>query len=198
MTCLAVLKGRDGALHFAGDRRISWDMSKSQVAPRPKVTYRNGVLFAGTGTAYICDLVTDLFDIPDYGNTDTFHYIHATFIPKFLKWLRVEGWVAEGERRLKATNQVDKDEDTQGAIILVGVFSDLYELSIDENQISADAINTPYAAGCGGSLALGSLLTTERFKMGVNERLHLAINVAAESSPGCDDNIDIVTNKDLF
>ena len=188
-----MLRDKQGNLYFAGDRRISWDFSKAIVAPRPKVSYRDGILYAGTGVAAICDLVTDQFTAPARLHSQpTFQYIHKTFIPCLLTWLRSEGWVAEGERRL---NIDGTDSEDYYASIVLGVDSDLYELDLSSSMISADAIDAPYATGCGGPVALGSLLTTEKMKMSIEDKLTLALQVAAQVSPGCDDNVDIVTNK---
>jgi len=189
-----VIRDDKGTLWFAGDRRISWHFGKALKSPRPKITYRNKVLLAGTGTSCICDLVTDQFDIPiKTDQQDTFNYIHTTFVPKLIKWLRQEGWVSEGERKLSTSDDDGKSE--LGATILIGVESDLYELDIDTNMICADVIDAPYAAGCGGALAHGSLLTTESLDYSPKKRLTIALKVAAKVSPGCDDNVDILNNR---
>jgi hypothetical protein len=59
--------------------------------------------------------------------------------------------------------------------------------------IQITELSVPYATGCGGQLAWGSLLTTENLAMKDKERLELALKVAAKVSPGCDDNIDFVS-----
>lgn len=188
-TCLAMLKTKKG-LVFAGDRRISWGMHKAQKAPRSKVTNRNGVLLAGTGVSCICDLVTDLFNVPAYdGKQDTFNYMHKTFLPALMKYLREEKWLKEDGRGIDFD-----DDDRTLAIIVVGVGKDLYELDMTTHCISVDAISAPYAHGCGGMYALGSLLTTEKLDMDEEERLKLALQIAAKVSPGCDAHVDIVRN----
>jgi hypothetical protein len=193
-----MLRDDKGVLWFAGDRRISWNFSKAIKGPRPKVTNRNGILLAGTGTSFVCDLVTDQFPVPEYiKGTDTFGYIHKMFIPELIKWLRSEGWAGEHDRKLNIECEGDAD-DAPMAIIVIGVGSDLYELDIDNKMICADAIDAPYATGCGGALALGSLLTTEGLgdiKLSCKQRLGIALRVAAQISPGCDANIDIINNK---
>ena len=193
-TCLAMLRDKEGYLWFAGDRRISWDFSKAMKAPRPKVTKRNNILFAGTGSSVVCELVTDQCPVPDIpADMDSYRYMHAVFVPSLIKWLRAQGWVEEKERKLNV------DEDNYGeapsACIIIGVESDLYEVNLDNNIISADCIDAPYAEGCGGPLAMGSLLTTEHLCMDPPKRLNLALQIASKVSPGCDDNVDIVTNR---
>ena len=185
-TCLAVLKDKKGKLWFAGDRRQSWGMHKAQHSPRSKVTKRNGVLLAGTGTSSTCDLLTDQFPIPDIIE-DSYYYMHSVFMPKLLEFLRENHYVKKDERKLQGEGH---------AVILVGVNSELYEVYLDSHHIEFGCVNTPYAHGCGGSYAIGSLLTTAKLnkKMSEKQRLTLALEVAASVSPGCDDSVDIIHN----
>jgi hypothetical protein len=193
---LAVLRDKQGHLWFAGDRRASWGFHKAIRTPRPKISKRNGILLAGTGVSLICDLVVDLFDIPKYSNKlSTFEYMHKVFIPELLVYLRAERWIKDDARELKYNKAT---EDQLEGYILVGVHSDLYELILSTELIGVDAVDAPYALGCGGQLALGSLLTTERVRMSTSNRLKLALEVAFEVSPGCGDGIDILNNKGNF
>ncbi len=192
-TCLAVLMHKD-KLYFAGDRRISWGLHKAQRGPRPKVTHRDGVLFAGTGTSALCDEITDLFVVPDrYPGSDAFEYFHHSLLPHVLAHLETKGYVNRGERHLRR-NDKDKEDDMLIAIILVGIDDCLFELDINTSVISGDQIVTPYASGCGGAYALGSLMTTEGSKLGPEARLIKALRIAASISPGCDGHIDVVHN----
>ena len=197
-TCLAVLRDKNGYLWFAGDRRISWNYSKAIKGPRSKVTKRNNILFAGTGTSCICDLVTDQFEVPIKTDMiDSYTYIHKVLVPALIKQLKEEGWINDGERKLAYDNILDSrlDDCAPHAILIIGVGSDLYELDLNTQLITVDAIDAPYAAGCGGELAWGSLLTTEKLRMTPKARLKLAVEIAAKVSPGCDDNVDIISNR---
>lgn len=185
MTCLAMLKDKKGNLWFAGDRRMSWGMHKAIKSPMPKVTKRNGVLLAGTGDASVCDLVTDHFPIPDVNYEKHLQsYMFDTFVPKLKEFLRTNGYL-----------QKERDALVEGSgSIVIGIDDKLFELYLSEANISYVCVEAPYAAGCGGQLALGSLLTTEGTKMKIKDRLKLALRVAAKASPGCDGHIDILTN----
>jgi len=198
-TCLAALKAEDGNLWFAGDRLITWYNGKALKRPRSKIAKRNNILLAGTGYCVICNLVVEQFPVPKY-SADTHapqEYMHTVFIPQLINWLRSEGWVDEGERRLNidCTEDELKSHEYPSATFLIGVGSEVYELDIDVRMISCDIVATPYAIGCGGDLALGSLYTTSSLDMTPKNRLKCALKVAAAVSPGCDDNIDILSNK---
>ena len=193
-TCLAVIREKQvkktrGELVFAADRRISWGMSHCQIGVRPKVVKRNGVILAGTGTSYLCDLICELTPIQDIGKyEDGFSYVHNVLHPNIKRTIVDKGY---GDK----DGNLSLPED-MGAVILVGVQHELFELAVEGNYLSIDAINAPYAHGCGGHYALGSLKTTENLKISSEERLSLAIGVAAELSPGCDNRMDIIRESD--
>ncbi len=190
-TCLAVVRHAN-KLFFAGDRRISWNFSQAQIAPRPKVTMLDGILRAGTGTSVLCDEFTDLFKAPKLTKKDdSFMYVQHKLLPSFLKHLRDRGWVRKGECKLTKFEEADLS-----ATCLVGIGTDLYELDISQDLIAVGAISSPFAAGCGGQLAWGALLALEKTApdMKPEDKLKIALNAAAEVSPGCDSNIDIIHN----
>jgi len=191
-TCLAVLKHNE-KLYFAGDRRISWHFGQAQISPRPKITFRGGILFAGTGTSVVCDTATDLFEPPKFlKNEDTYIYANKKLLPAYIKHMRKTGWINKNEFRLAKNG----DGTDLSATILVGIGKDLYELDVSPDLIAIGPISTPFAAGCGGSLAWGALLALEKVApdMSPETKLKLALQAAAEVSPGCDSNIDILHN----
>jgi hypothetical protein len=187
-----VLKHK-GKLYFAGDRRISWHIGQAQISPRSKITFRHGILFAGTGTSVLCDTATDLFVPPKFNKQeDTYMYANTKFLPAYIKHLRKTGWINKGEFRLaKHTEGTDLS-----ATILVGIGSDLYELDVSSDYIAMCPISTPFAAGCGGSLAWGALLALEKAAQDLTpeQKLTMALQAASEVSPGCDSNVDILHN----
>ena len=193
-TCLAVLRDVEGKLWFAGDRRLSWGMHRAQKMRKPKIAKREGLLLAGTGVGSMCDEIVHLMQIPEQGKSgDPYWYMHEIFMPTLFDHLRHKGYLHEKERRLAYhEDRESREDDWFGAIILIGFKGQLFELDVDNQQISLDMIDAPYAHGCGGDLALGSLLTTEGTKMGPAKRLEKALHVAAEVSPGCDNNVDIL------
>lgn len=201
-TCLVVLRDKKGKLVFGGDRRISWG-HQFQTTPRPKITKRNNVLFAGTGVACLCDTVTDLCHVPDIPkDMDGFHYVHNVLFNSVRQQLQEKGYM---DKDFNMT--IGKD---MMAVILIGVLGDLFEMGITEHGITIDAMDTPMAHGCGGSLALGSLESTvgdtlsslqKKLKQrgfrgklkSIEEcRIALAIDVAAKHSSGCDSQFDIL------
>lgn len=195
-TCLAVLRDKDKSLWFAGDRRVSYG-NCFQKAPAPKVINREGILLGECGLSVISDLIIRQFDLPSNSyNATPIDYIHKLLLPEFMDWLRHEGWVAENSRVLKKefVGEHDLQEDF-AASVLIGVESELFDLHLSTTSIGIDHMDAPYAAGCGGELALGSLLTTEKMDLTVKQRLKMAVTVAAKANSGCDNHVDIVTNK---
>lgn len=192
-TCLAVIredKGpHKGKLIFAGDRRISWGMGGHQVGVRPKICKRNGVLFAGTGSAYLCDLICELCDVPPINkDIDGFNYIHR-YLYDSVKSTLINKGLGDKENGILIPDEMH-------AVILIGVKGELFEMGISDVILSLDAIGAPFAHGCGGQYALGSLITTEKLKISSEKRLQIALGVAAKLSPGCDGNIDIIREWD--
>lgn len=193
-TCLAVLRDTTGKLWFAGDRRISWDNSQIIKSPVPKIILKDNILLSGTGDCWVCALIINQFKIPLRPRDITpYDYLSKIFVPKLLDWLKRENYIDKDERGLRHKHYKNDDYDPS-ALILVGIDSDLFELDITTDNIVFDYVDCPYGAGCGGFLAWGSLLTTEKMKMKPQERLRLALRVAAQVSSGCDDNIDILHN----
>ncbi len=192
LTCLAAIKHR-GKIYMAADRRTSWDMSQAQEMPRPKIKKRDGVILAGTGDGYLCTLIVDIMKIPIGEGQDLDIYMHWTFHQAVTKLLLAKGY-ADEHKQLKIP-------PSGGAEILVAIQGMLYTVLIDnpdaENLdnpfglVSIEEVNFPYASGCGGHLAWGSLLTTETLDMKPKDRLKLALQVAAKVSPGCDAVVDI-------
>lgn len=187
MTCIAALK-HNGKIVLAGDRRMSWGMHKCQMKPTSKVVKKNGILIAGTGACYILTLVRDILKFPIITKReDTLNYIHNKFVPVLINLLKTKGMIKNGMLN------VPKELHTA---IIVAIKGNLFEIDIgnceDVGIVAVDEVGLPYATGCGGQLAWGSLLTTEDSKKSPQERLKIALNVAAAVSPGCDGNIDIV------
>lgn len=193
-TCIAVIrekynKKKKGELVFAADRRISFGHSY-QEGVRPKVVKRDGIILAGTGLGYLCNLACELTPIPKIPiEMDSFAYVHGPF-KESLKIALISHGCSD------INNQLAFPEDIN-TTILIGVKSDLYIIGFDSDfGILIDPVAAPYGAGCGGMYALGSLMTTENIKMSSEDRLTLALQVAAKLSSGCDDQIDIVRESD--
>ena len=192
-TCIAAVKDKRGRIVMAADRRASWDFSQAQAMPRPKIQKRNGLLLAGTGDGYLCTLIVDLLHVPVNEVEDPDTYMHWTLLKEVNKLLKAKGFVDQH-------NQLRIPADS-GVEVLIACSGRLYTLTIDNPEpyketpgglISIDEVSLPYASGCGGQLAWGSLLTTGLLgTMKAKERLTIALTVAAEVSPGCDANIDI-------
>jgi hypothetical protein len=194
-TCIAVVRDKKGKLVFAGDRRASWHWGKAEITPRPKVIKRDGLLFGGTGDSYLIDVIAELTPILETTpNITAFEYMHSIFYNSIMDVLMIKGWVdKEGRCRFPSGAFAE---------IVVGIKSELYAVYIsndcddpqDTGTVSIVPIATPYATGCGGPIAHGSLLTSEVLKprMSAEDRLTLALRAAAAVSPGCDDNIDLV------
>lgn len=190
-TCLAVLR-HNKKLYFAGDRRCTWGFHKCQKLVHPKISYRDGILYAGTGSSALCDEAVQLFNAPKLElEDDPYRYMHNHFLPAIIDHLRSKNYVNKNERHIIR----DKDGDEIiSAVILVGIKDQLFEVDLSSDIILVDSIDAPYAHGCGGQLALGALLAMEGAKMKPEEMLKKAIRIAAAVSPGCDAHCDVLHN----
>lgn len=192
-TCIAVVKDKKGKLVMASDRRVSWGFSQAQAMPGPKCFHRNGVLLAGTGDAYLCMLIAKHMPFPKKSEEDDLEsYVYDGLYEYIKRMLLSKGFTQDDKNVHIPVNM--------SAEVLIGVggrlFSAIIENPSKENElqgmISMDEVALPYATGCGGQLAWGSLLTTDGTKMSAEDRLQIALTVAATVSPGCDANVDMV------
>lgn len=184
-TCILVLKDEDTKkLVFGADRRISFGNSFYQKTPRSKICKRNGLILAGSGNAYLSDLVIELTPITFMNNVNEspFQYIHTEFYNALSKILM--------EKRIIVDNKVI---DNSSAAIMIGLKGDLFLLNISKSGISIDVITTPFALGCGGDVALGSALVLLKDKnLSIKEILRKSVKTASLVSAGCDSTVDIV------
>lgn len=193
-TCIAALADKRGKIYIAADRRVSWDFSQCQTMPTPKVIKRDGVILAGTGDGYLCDILTKLLNIPlNTRELDSLFYLHEIIYPQIIKLLTRKGMFDHHEKALK----IPADAYCEVLLVFNHKLFSICIYNPDPNSIKSSGIITidqlaiPYATGCGGQLAWGSLLTTENLGLNVKERLRVALNVAATVSPGCNNEIDI-------
>ena len=201
-TCLAVLKDDEGYLYFASDRRGSWGFGKAHKLEDPKSRFRSGVLMMGTGGCFeIVEMLDHMKIAPFTPKTNPDMYMHNKFIPAIVRHFKTQGLLHPKERRLRHHD----DSEWIGAVMVVGLGSSVYEVTVDNLHIVFNKVGAPWAHGCGGALAWGSLLTTEaltttpdKLEMSIPDRLVFALSAAATVSPGCDDNIDIISNKPGF
>lgn len=203
LTCIAAIKNR-GKIYMAADRRISWDMDQAQELPKGnrKIVRRDGLIMAGTGTWSMCRLILRTLEFRKY--IDHYDYIgcedeyfDTIFYNDVIKLLKSKGFV-DVNAGLHPVLKIPFDMDAEIVIALNGR---LFTLTIENGSssdnhnpngmVSIEELNLPYAAGCGGSYAWGSLLTTENMNMKPKERLILALTVAAQVSPGCDSKADV-------
>lgn len=192
-TCIAVLQNKKTKkLIMAGDRRVSWGASQAQAMPHPKISKRAGLLMGATGDGDLCDLIVHIMEIDVQSDLDNMTFFHQYLYEKIKTLLLYKGYGDE-----HGILRIPTDLSSE---ILIGRQKELYSIIIEnpENEgtnlygnISIGQLNVPYATGCGGSLAWGSLLTTKDLKISEEDRLTIALKVAASVSPGCDANIDI-------
>lgn len=200
-TCIAAIRQKNGKIMLAADRRASWDWNQCQQMPRPKLAKRNGLILAATGDSYLCTLIVDILKFRKYEDDMTEdEYFHNIFYYDVLKLLKSKGLadIVSGTPILR----IPKGLDVEVIIVLnKKLYTVVIENPIEQVEehansfglINIDELSLPYATGCGGSLAWGSLLTTEDMDLKAKDRLTLALNIAAQVSPGCDNMIDIVS-----
>ncbi len=202
-TCIAAIKSRTGKIVMAADRRASWDMSQAQTMPRAKLVYRNGLILAGTGDGFLCHLIVDILDFPPYlSDYDQDSYLHGDFYNSIRRLLDRKGMM-DKDKMLKIPVDVDAEIliACGGRLYLMDIFNPSDTDNYPHGLITLDEAALPFAAGCGGQLAWGALLQQDKLlkekglKLSNTDRLIQALNVAADVSPGCNNIIDICTEK---
>lgn len=193
MTCICVLKNKRGKLVFGSERRVI--NSHKYVLPIPKIVKRNGIIIGGAGGSFVCSLITTSLPIPAYNSAkSTQEYMFDSFLPSSLEFLREHKIIHPTENRVNIDPDLlgSDSEAPDASVFLLGIKGSLYEFEIDSKYFYLDVVPTPYAIGCGGKFALGSLLTTSDMPISVNEKLKLALKATSHLDPNCDDNIDIM------
>lgn len=193
-TVLLAIKNKKGKIMMAGDRRVSWGMDAACKSPYPKVIKRDNLLFAGTGCAYLCDLVVKFAPIPPFSVDESlYQYIHGTFYNSLVPYLQQKGILVKDEIRINVNE--DKDDKDWGASILIGAKGELVVLDISNtgSPVAICPVALPFNAGCGGMYAIGAYTAVEKDKtLTDKQKLTKAIKIAAKYSPGCDANVDII------
>lgn len=200
-TCLAVIRHK-GKLIFGADRRASWGFDQAQTMPIPKLAKRNGLLLAGTGGSFLCTLIVDVLNVPHYSpEMDTDIYMHNDFF-RAVKKLMIDKGFCDEHKSLRFP-------EPMGAEIIVGINHKLYNVTIENmdpsnhhtiGSIIIDRLNTPYATGCGGQWAWGTLETLIQLEQegliaasSGKDKLTRALMIAAKYSPGCDAVFDFIS-----
>lgn len=189
-TTIAVIRNRKtNKLMMAGERRITVSDGTYYVSPVPKVVNNNGILLGATGEGYLCGLVTmDINITPKLPNQSTYDYMKTTFLSCIESVLMSKNYIDNfGNYKFPANTFCE---------LLVGINKEVYVIWIqkqdEDSIIQVHPCIAPYAIGCGGEMAMGSILSTENSKLSDRNRLILALSVAAERQNGADDVIDII------
>lgn len=199
-TCIAVIE-RDGVVYMAGDRRMSWDFSQAQPSPIPKIAKRCGMLIGATGSGFLCSLMVDIIQYPKpTAKQKPFDYVMNT-VCKIIHDTLIEKGFSNGNGMMK----IPSNHAAEGLFIMKGeAFSIVIANEYDSDSadgamghVTGDVVSFPYATGCGGQWAWGVLeehsLLSNKLKLTPHESLRRALRIAAKFSPGCDSQIDIIS-----
>ena|ERR1700733_9417048 len=205
-TCICAVKSKRGKIWIAADRKASWDFSKAQSMPRPKIIKRDGVILGGTGSGYLCTLMVDILTIPERKKESLDIYIHMIFKEHVREELINQGYTEE-HNLLK----IPKEEEAEILIVIEGHLYSMIICNPDEQgdysngfgMIMIDEVGLPFGTGCGGQIAWGALLENADLyikeedkdprKLTEKERLIRAVEKACEVSPGCGLPIDVLS-----
>ena len=182
-TCILALKTKRNKILMAGDRQQTMAGFGKQSCPRSKIIKRSGLLLGGSGDGYLCELITESLELPEFDleKHTPFEYVHDVFFNRVHKVLEA--------RKLFNKESGELIYDTE-VCVLIGLSGELFECGISkESGISINAMSCPYAIGCGADYALGALYVatgTDR------ERATIALEAAAHNSAGCNAEIDIL------
>ncbi len=198
MTCIAAIKNKLGRIVMAGDRKSTYDWSMAVEMPMPKIREDDsGILIGAAGDGNLCTVLVTLTSIPVIDTSNLDIYMNFKFKGALKKALLTAGYSGDrGELMLPQESQCHG---------LVAIQGRLYEVIIchpDDTSahgnvltglIMIEEVSLPYAIGSGGPSAYPILLA-ERKRVGYStkEHLKLAMDIAAEISPGVSKNVDYI------
>lgn len=195
-TCIAVIKLKNGKALMAGDRRGSWDWGLARPLPHPKIIKIAGFLIGGTGDCTLLDLILANLALQIETDKDTIEdYMHNGFKSELTSLLKKHGYRDEHNLlRLQSDSSLELLVAKHGklfSVIIQGGYNP--DIVMEPSIIGVMETALPHAVGCGGASALPILIAHMDGK-GYNKKedLGLAMKVAAEISPGCDNNIDYI------
>lgn len=195
-TCIAAIYYKKGKIAMAADRRETWDYGQCQTMQEPKIAKRLGMILAGTGDSYLCDLIVNQLVLPDANEfTDIKDYMHNAFHGALYQALVKKKFSNKDKMLVIAPHDhceiVIAVKGTLWSVIIEN--PDPENQMVESGRISILPLSLPYATGCGGKWAWASLDTTEILEIkSYKERLKIALEVAAKNAPGCDNNVDII------
>lgn len=195
-TCIAIIKDKTGSLLMAGDRKVSADWSFSYKCPFPKIRHCwNGMLVGASGDSGLCKQIVDIFEPPSKIEAEDLDiYMNYSYIPALFKHLKNLPGYTDEHKILRLA----KDESCS---VLIGIEDRAFIVEIGNpeedikemvlSRIILDDVPLPFVIGCGAATAFPILLAECNSK-GYNTKLTLtkAMQIAAEISPGADNNID--------
>lgn len=193
-TTIAVLKNKHGKIVVAADRRISDDTEYSR-SPQPKVVKKESCVLAVAGDWGLASFVLNKLKLPKYINKiDHTTFVYDVLIPNLKILLIKDGYVnVNGQLHFEVVGE----EKTE--LEIVAVFKHkVYVLSLGSDYASAiiaTEVPVPFATGCGGGIAMGSLLTSSLLDLSVKDRLKLAIETASKVTLATDNDVDYVSEN---
>lgn len=202
MTVIAAIKNKKGKLMMAADRRSSMGWHQAQSMPVPKIRKDEvGVLRGATGDGHLCEILVDVFPMPECKTDTVSAYVHHQVRTSLEKFLIAQGYKNAGEGKHLYIENID------GVELVLGIAGTLWSIEVlnhHENLgiIKINQVNVPYATGCGGpwawsvahTLQSGKYINKETGKHPSNkEILTEMIMTSAEFSPGCDNKIDFIS-----
>lgn len=201
-TCIAAVKLRNGKIRMGGDRKVSADWSFSYKCPKPKISKKaNGMIVGGSGSSALCKLIVDVFNPPDVTTNNLDIYMFYKFLPDLEKFLKsMPGYKDHFKNFI-----LDSDDYAQfliafyGQLFILDIFAvggklEGDDINISIGRLSLDDVPAPFAIGCGSASALPILVELSKGKgYNTKEDLDRAMELAAEISPGCDNEFDFLT-----
>lgn len=196
-TCIALCKNKAGQLIMAGDRKVSCDWSFSFKCPFPKIRQSwNGILTGASGDSGLCKQIVDVFEPPKIEPDDLDLYMNYHYIPALYKHLKTLPNYTDEHKIIRLAEE-------EACSVLLGIRNRAFIVDISnpeshskENPISRitfDDVPIPFVIGCGAASAMPILLEEyNRKKYNTKEVLTRAMEIAAEISPGCDNNLDYI------
>lgn len=188
MTCIVgVLDVENECVWLGGDALGSNGYTKNTQSPSKVFRHEffKNVVMGGTTTFRHLDLLRyseTLFDKLDFYEKKTIDhkYMVTKFIPKAISLFK--------------DGVPFRPETDRGGNFIVGAGAHLFEVQEDYSVL--EPRSGVCVVGCGETVAMGSLLTTENMGLSPKERIELALNAAEKYCCGVQRPFHIINTKD--
>lgn len=174
MTCIAAVIDEDGTVWMGGDSAGVDENFGLGIGREEKVWENDGILFGASGSFRVSQVLRWHFEVPPPNpKEDHLKYLTGPFVDAMRSALEAAGSLETWE---------EDSTEGMGGCLLIAYQGRVFEIMEDFGV--SELVHGYGAVGCGGSLAWGSLASSEYFDVSAKERVELALDAAERHNAG--------------